>query len=328
MSRGAGSRAISREEKRLRKEKEKRIREANRMLIPVPKSTVSSMHLVSFDPAGTFQFEGGCWRRVYQVMDFSNDALGTMASGLKSSIRFTQVIGTGGGVETFMTLTLEGETYDEIRTLFSEDELKIAQSMKIKILSVDEAMKAVAGFNNNFSYASMVRGKKDWKRECVAEITDQVSSFRKGEDFGECLFAMQYPRKIDADVIGRLKEIGCNMTISLGLNGIALADQIDFGRTLEQKFNKHGMNKSEFINASLVIMFTCDSDDARSIIEKTILSILSAEGFIIAPCVGAQKEAAEAAISFGLLNQIYVRNIRIDLADQIKLVGGHEDGSD
>ena len=55
MGRGAGSRAISREEKRLKKEKEKRIREANRMLIPVPKSTVSSMHLVGFDPAGTFQ---------------------------------------------------------------------------------------------------------------------------------------------------------------------------------------------------------------------------------------------------------------------------------
>ena len=43
MGRGAGCKAISREEKRLKKEKEKRIREANRMLIPVPKITVGKI---------------------------------------------------------------------------------------------------------------------------------------------------------------------------------------------------------------------------------------------------------------------------------------------
>jgi len=328
MGRGAGSRAISREEKRLKKEKEKRIREANRMLIPVPKSTTGSMHLVAFDPAGTFQFEGGCWKRVYKVLSHENVALGTIAKDLKSGIRFTQVIGAGGGVETFMTLTQSGDTYDEVRTLFLEDESKIAKCMQFSALSVDEAMKAVAGYDNHFSYASMVRGRKDWKKECMAEITEQTGSFRKKDDFGECLFVMQYPKELTADVVGRLKEIGCDMYISTEFDGIAMADQIDFGRTLEQRFNKHGLNANEFINASMMIMFSCDSDDARAIIEKTILSILSAVGFIIAPCVGAQKKAAEAAISFGLLNLTYVRNVRVDLADQIKLFGGHEDGSD
>ncbi|MEE1304232.1 MAG: hypothetical protein U0K68_03665 [Agathobacter sp.] len=276
MGRGAGSRAISREEKRLKKEKEKRIREANRMLIPVPKSTVSSMHLVGFDPAGTFQFEGGSWKRVYRVISHENAALGTIAKDIKAAARFTQVIGAGGGVETFMTLTQTGDTYDEVRALFADDESKITKHMQFEVLSVDEAMKAVSGYGCHFSYASMVRGRKDWKRECMAEIVDQT----------------------------------------------------DFGRTLEQRFNKHGLNANEFINSSMTIMFTCDSDDARAIIEKTILSILSAEGFIIAPCVGAQKKAAEAAISFGLLNLTYVRNVRVDLADQIEMFGGLKDGSD
>lgn len=328
MGRGAGSRAISREEKRLKKEKEKRIREANRMLIPVPKSTVSSMHLVGFDPAGTFQFEGGSWKRVYRVMSRENAALGTIAKDIKAAARFTQVIGVGGGVETFMTLTQTGDTYDEVRTLFSDDESKIAKHMQFEVLSVDEAMKAISGYGSHFSYASMVRGRKDWKKECVTEIVDQPGSFRKKDNFGECLFVMQYPKELKADVIGRLKEIGCEMYISMEFDGIAMTDQIDFGRTLEQRFNKHGLNANEFINVSVTIMFTCDSDDARAIIEKTILSILSAEGFIIAPCVGAQKKAAEAAISFGLLNLTYVRNVRVDLADQIRMFGGLKYGSD
>lgn len=325
---GAGSRAISREEKHLKKEKEKRIREANRMLISVPKSTAGSMHLIGFDPAGTFQLEGGSWKRVYRVFCHENVAIGTIAKDVKAAVRFTQVFRAGRGAETFMTLTQEGETYDEVRTLFFDDESKIAKFVQFSILSVDEVMKAVAGCDNRFSYASMVRGRKDWKKECMAEITEQPGSFRKREDFGECLFVMQYPKALKADVMGRLKEIGCDMYISTELAGIAMKDRIDFGRTLEQRFNKHGLNTDEFINASMVIMFTCDSDDARAIIEKTILSILSAEGFVAAPCVGAQKKAAEAAISFGLLNLTYIRNIKVDLADWIKLFGGHEGGSD
>ena len=50
----AGERAIAKEMRREEKERKKRIRLANKMLIPASKKTLESMHLNSFDPSGTF----------------------------------------------------------------------------------------------------------------------------------------------------------------------------------------------------------------------------------------------------------------------------------
>lgn len=327
MGRGAGSKAISREEKRLKKEKEKRIREANRMLIPVPKITVASMKLLSFDPAGTFRFERDCWKRVYKVRNASGIGAGSFAKELKASVRITTVIGSEGEENTYMTLTENGETYDEVRTYFSEDEEKVAKHMEISLCSIDETMKAVNRNKENFSYASMVRGKKDWKKECIAEVVEDVSSFRMKADFGETLFVMQYPETLKDDVVEKLRKMGCEIEIAYDLDSISTADQIDFGRTLEQKFNRRGKSDLEFLNSSFQIMFLCDSDDARAIVEKTIISILSAEGFVIAPSIGAQKIAAESISSLGLLQLTYMRNVTVDVLDQINVLGGREDGS-
>jgi len=52
----AGERAIAKEMRREEKERKKRIREANKMLIPVSKKTEESLNLVSFDPSGAFFF--------------------------------------------------------------------------------------------------------------------------------------------------------------------------------------------------------------------------------------------------------------------------------
>ncbi len=326
MRRGAGSRAISREEKRLKKEKEKRIREANRMLIPVPKNTVASMGLLNFDPSGTFHFEGNSWKRVYKVHSANGIGAGSFAKELKAGVRITTLISNKGEEETYMTLTENGETYDEVRTDFSKDEEKVAKYIDISLCSIDETMKAVNRKKENFSYASMVRGKKDWKKECVAEIVKEESSFRLEECFGETLFVMQYPGKLKGDVIEKLKKMGCEIKIAYDLDSISTADQIDFGRTLEQKFNRRGKCDVEFLNSSLQIMFLCDSDDARAIVEKTIISILSAEGFVIAPSIGAQKKAAESLESLGLIHFNYMRNVTLDVLDQMRILGGLEDG--
>jgi hypothetical protein len=146
-------------------------------------------------------------------------------------------------------------------------------------------------------------------------------------DFGETLFVMQYPEKLKGDVVEKLRKMGCEIEIAYDLDSISTADQIDFGRTLEQKFNRRGKSDLEFLNSSFQIMFLCDSDDARAIVEKTIISILSAEGFVIAPSIGAQKIAAESISSLGLLQLTYMRNVTVDVLDQINVLGGQEDGS-
>lgn len=51
-----GERAIVREERRLEKERKRRIELANKMLIPTGGKTRESLALISFDPSGVFRF--------------------------------------------------------------------------------------------------------------------------------------------------------------------------------------------------------------------------------------------------------------------------------
>ena len=53
-----GERAIAREERRLEKERKRRIELANKMLIPTGGKTRESLDLISFDPSGVFRFGG------------------------------------------------------------------------------------------------------------------------------------------------------------------------------------------------------------------------------------------------------------------------------
>lgn len=50
-----GERAIAREERRLEKERKRRIELANKMLIPTGGKTRESLDLISFDPSGVFR---------------------------------------------------------------------------------------------------------------------------------------------------------------------------------------------------------------------------------------------------------------------------------
>lgn len=331
MSRGAGSRAISREEKRLQKEKERRIREANRMLIPVPKNTTSSMKLLSFDPAGTFRFEGNRWVRIYRVTrdKMEGRGLGELAKNLTANVRFTKEMFAGGEDKIYVSFTESAETYDEVRAYFSKDEETIAQYMDIALCSIDEAMMLIAKDDTKrFSYASMVRGRKDWKKECMKVIEEDDSSFKIGEAIGENLFVMQYPIHLEENVVERLRQMECHMMIAFDLDSISMSDQIDFGRALELKYNRHGMSEMDFMNGSLAIMFFCDSEDARAILEKTILSILSAEGFILSPSIGAQKKLAESMMSFNLIPYCCMRNVMESVINKMNVLGGQADGDD
>lgn len=54
----AGERAIVKEERRLEKERKRRIELANRMLIQVGGKPLESIGLIAIDPSGVFRFMG------------------------------------------------------------------------------------------------------------------------------------------------------------------------------------------------------------------------------------------------------------------------------
>lgn len=313
MAKTRGQKVIEREKARAEKEKKKQIEKANRMLIPVPKPTQASMNLMSFDPIGTFRFADGRWVKCYQLAGIrggNTNEIAEIMEKLHSEVRITKKF-ESGMQDSFLSLTLDGEIYDEVRTKFNEDEAALQGQLNLVPMRVDEVMKHISGGVCDFSYASMVRGKKNWKEETFPEITESSSSFKTNGLYGEACFVMQFPNTIVFDLLPRLKELGCQIYLSIDLKGINCMDRIDYNRALEQKYSSR-LDESvseDYLNISMQLMYLCDSDDARDIIEKTIIALLTKEGFVVSSSVGAQKSAAESMWSYGLTSKKYMRNV-------------------
>lgn len=330
MARSKGERAIKREEKHALKEKRKSIEEANKMLIPVPKATQQSLSLISFDPSGTFRFTENRWIKVFGVDDeienMNKESLSNLVKKLKSRMRITMQISgeiiKSDKMSSFVTLSLSGETYDEVRSKFSEDEKALSGQISLLPLTVDEVFDLITkqSKEDDFSYASFVRGKKDWKKQ-LPEMKEESDYLKLLSSYGESCFCLSYPKILDSDVTEKLKELGCPVIVSVDVVGISQEDNNDFNRSLEKKYNQRfgKQVESHYMNASYQLLFLSDSLDAKDIIEKTIFSIYSKEGFLLSPSVGMQGKAALSILSFGLLEHSNMRNVSTDVIDAIKI---------
>lgn len=335
MARSKGERAILREEKRKEKERLKRIEEANKMLIPVPKVTRESLKLIAFDPNGTFRFEGNRWVRVYRFCDIYQKMedlkLSNLVKKLQSKMKITTEVAAGvfapGQENYFVTLTASGETYDEVRSIYKEDEEALRGYMNLVSLAVDDVFGIITkqSESNSFSYASMVRGKKDWMKE-LPKVSEESEYFLMNGAYGECSICLQFPSFLLANVTEKLGTIGCPVVVSLELNPIRDEDNLDFNRSLEKRYNKrltNGMTTTNYYNASYQLLFICDSADAREIIEKTIFSLYAKEGFILSPSIGMQERVAMGILSLGLISNSNMRNVKDAVIDQIGIQGGN-----
>ena len=114
-----GERAIAREERRLEKERKRRIELANKMLIPTGGKTRESLDLISFDPSGVFRFGGDRWLKVFEV-DGAGKSLIDAAKGLSGRIRITFAISESGRETCHLSLMEEGEIYEDVRRKMTE----------------------------------------------------------------------------------------------------------------------------------------------------------------------------------------------------------------
>ena len=312
MAKSAGERAILKEEKREKREKKRRIEQANKMLIPVSKKTNLSLGIISFDPEGTFRLTDKRWMKVFEA-DGDVCNLMEIMRNLLGRIRMTMHL---------------GEIYEEVRQQMKRDEEILRKELSLRAMSVDEVMNQISSnsFKDiRFSYASYVRGNKDWKKECFVESTKKEDSFVMNRNYGECFVALSYPSIIQADLIGRLRESGCRMIVGLDLNALTSEEQKDFTRAIEKRYNvKIPENMEEdYINVSLALGIICDSDDARKIVEQTIVSLYANAGVMLAPAYHMQTKVLESMLSLGLLDAKTMRNIKLDVARG--LLGGESD---
>lgn len=321
-----GEKAILREEKKKLKEQKNQIAEANKMLIPVSEKTNKSLGLISFDPQGTFRLNCNRWVKMYEVTGCTTkdgNLFAKILEEIKGRIRLTYTY-KEGKEKIYVTLMCEGEIYEDVRKEIAMDQEALSKILTLKPLTVDETMMSVMGEGcRPFSYASMVRSKRDWLEECLPPIRDDVFSYKANDMYGECLFFKQYPSIISINHIEALKSIGCPFSIAIDIK--AVEDKMSFNRALEQRYNRRLSMDSDrsFTNMSMSIMFSCDSDDARAIVEKTLIMMFSNDGFALAPCIGLQASAAVSIMTLGITDYTVMRNVDISKVGKIiEFVGG------
>ena len=276
---------MNKEERQAEKLRRQQNRIADKMLIPAPKKTVQSLKLLNFDPSGTFHFVEDRWIRIYEAYG-RLDKLSTTMTALQSEIMVSgRMLPEKEDTDWFLTLTGYGETYDEVRKQFALDEEILKESVGIRPLSVDEAVKIIfsrlQGDTKEFSYASFVRSKKNLYDELFPEIAESYDSFQ----------------------MSNMKE----------------EDRESYLRMLEKRYcrNFPPEDIENGISISCHMSFVCDSADAREIIQSTILSLLSKEGYIVAPLYGKQRMGLLSDISLGMLESREFRNISLHAVEKI-----------
>ena len=321
----ADEKAIAKERKRQQKERQRQMQIANKMLIPVSKKTAMTLEMISFDPSGVFYLSENRWVKMF-TLEGELEKLVRIVRKLSGRVRMTLHMGDEGGRATcHLTLMETGELYEEVRQKLIEDEKLLAQAVTIHPLDIDTAMNQIAeNFYQDirFSYASYVRGNKDWKREVFGEIKEEGKNFYMKSFYGESFHVLSFPVKTVDGPIGKLENLGCPMYVSVDLNSLTEEEHTDFKRGIEKKYNQRlPVNTEEaFINLSLSVVFICDSDDARKILEETILSVCLGQGVILTPSFHMQRRVAESVLSYGLLDYKIMRNVDVNVAGQ--MLGG------
>ena len=329
MRKGAGERAILREEKRLQKEKKRQIEQANKMLIPVSKKTNQSLGIISFDPEGTFRLVKNRWLRVFEATEDTLCQMAKVSLKLHGRIRITMHMSESGGRATcHISLMETGEIYEEVRQKYKHDEEIIRKIGVLKQMSVDDVMNMVAEnffIETRFSYASYVRGNKDWEKECFAMVTENDASFTTGRFYGESFVTLAMPTATKADLIKRIKELGCKFFLGMDMNALSVEEQSDFNRNLEKRYNRRlsVADTEDYVNASMLLVIICDSDDARKIVEQTVVSIMEGWGFCVAPAYANQKQTYYSLLGMGIVDAKVMRNVNVNVLET--LYGGEND---
>ena len=324
----AGEKAIAKEMRRQEQERRKQLQLANKMLIPVSKKTSMTLEMISFDPSGVFFLNENRWLKIF-TLEGDIEKIVAVLKNLSGRIRITLRMGEDGGRATcHLSLMETGEMYDEVRQKMMKDVAVLEQVVNLHPLDIDSAMNQIAlNFHKDirFSYASYVRGNKDWKKEVFGEVKEVDKSFSMEGFYGESFHTLAFPTKTVNGLISQLEGLMCPMYLSVDLNSLTEEEHTDFKRAIEKRYNKRLPVNSEesFINLSLSAVIICDSNDARKILEETIQSVFLGHGIIITPSFHMQRAVAESMLSLGLLDQMIMRNVSTNVAEL--MLGGEED---
>lgn len=305
-------REMMRQEKRL-------IREANKKLVYAPKKTRRSLGLMCLDPDGVMHFSDGRWMKVYRV-EGDCDNLPSLAADLQSRVLFTDRI-KNGKEERFLTLSLDGDTYEMVRRGFTADEKCLAE-MNIRAMSFEELVNAVRDMTHScsgnderisFTYEEFMKKREDLETVFFPSVTEEYDRFRIDDHYGTSLFVMQYPDSCDNSVIRDLKEVEGidDLVISIGIHKVSPQERALHLKNLERRYETDILDDQvePFINASIRTSVFGENDEILGTICHKTEQIFLRNGFMIAPGFGDQRESICSQLSLGIKQYGSFRNM-------------------
>ena len=292
----------------------------------VSKKSTKSLGIEAIDAMGLVRLSGNRFMKVYEVTDGNVSQLVGRVCDLLGRIRITiHSSEYGGRASCHITLMETGDAFLDVLAKFDKDEEVLGQILNIRQLETDEIMSQIA-LNYlkevQFSYASGMYGKVDLKKECFVKVKENSTAFLLEEKYGECFVIKAFPDMVESDLSNTLKRIGCEFYLSADISALSMYEHIDFNRELEKRYNRRisaNVDK-DYINLSVMLVTLCDSDDARKIVEETVIGLTSKENLMCVPAYYIQEKLLESILSFGLVDEKLMRNANMDMAK--KLLGG------
>lgn len=292
-----GNKANIKNQKKLDREKKRQIQQANKMLIPVSKKTRNSMGMISYDPEGILRLTNQRWLKVFEADgDVSN--LMNIVETLSGRIRMTMHLRSRCGGETcHISLMHIGETYEEVRENMKSDEMILRKVVSLTPLTAEQVMNQVS------------------------------QDLKKKEQYESCFSILSYPLSITENVIAQLRRLGCGCYLACDLQGLTQEDKENFTRAMEKNYNQRmlKLGEEQYCNVSFSFLVLCDSEDAKQIVEQTMVSWFARQELLLVASYGKQKQTEESILSLGVFDEKTMRNVNLEVIRN--MLGGMENAN-
>ncbi|MCR5338279.1 MAG: hypothetical protein K6E75_06950 [Lachnospiraceae bacterium] len=333
------SKAELREEIRKRKQDERdrvrRIKKANKMLIVMPKKTQRSLGLIQYDPSGVFHFLDGRWMKVFQIsggISHLPDALLLIRARAMFTHRMVRDMDSDVDSDMdadantyYLSLFREGETYEPVRKAFSEDEETLKKSLHIRSITAEETIEEIRKMTTllekPFDFPEFMKKRRDLLSETVSKITADYSDFSMKGACGSSYFIMQYPGA-GSEILRTtdyLRNISDVVFISTELCAVSQEQREEQIQYLKTRYLGQPDERSiqPYVNGRIRIMMLCYDTESLGYAKANLEEAFYGAGYVISPLFGQQKESAESVLTLGMAQQGSQQNVPIETIREI-----------
>ncbi len=255
------------------------------------------MGIISYDPEGILRLTNQRWLKVFEVDgDVSN--LMNIVETLSGRIRMTMHLRARCGGETcHISLMHTGDTYEEVREQMKLDEMKLRKVVSLTPLLADQVMHQMG------------------------------EDLQGDEQYKSCFSILSYPISIREDVMAQIRRLGCACYMACDLQGLTREDKENFTRAMGKSYNQRvlKLGDEQYCNVSFSFLMLCDSEDARQIVEQTMVSWFARQELLLVASYGKQQQVADSILSHGVFDEKTMRNVNIEVIRT--MLGGRKDAT-